>query len=156
MPHIAKATRNRPFPKLGSTASPSPPSSFQTFALIYFIHFSLQWSIWGRWHRTSGRRRSSRRWGGSCSAAFSARHRRPRNHHRGRIRVICRCNSADSPGLILPRIPVSCSIVSIAIRLIRGAAATERRQGNGTKFPKTEERESGKRIDPTTKRENVN
>lgn len=75
-----------------------PLFRFETRAVpkIWFVtFFSLQWSIWGRWHRTSGRRRSSRRWDGSCSAAFSARHHRPRNHHRERIRVICRSNSAD-------------------------------------------------------------
>ena len=67
----------------------------------------LQWSICERWRRTSGRLRSSRRWAGSCNADFSARRHRPRSHHRERIRGICRCNSADSPELILPPTPVS-------------------------------------------------
>lgn len=86
-----------PFRKENAWKISLSPLSFRALEgknLICWLFF-FQWSIWGRWHRISGRRRSSRRWDGSCSAAFSARHHRPRNHHRERIRVICRSNSAD-------------------------------------------------------------
>lgn len=81
---------------------------------------------------------------------------RLQSHHRERIRVICRCNSADSPGLILPPIPVSSSISALSTYtrcLIPAATSsavrpTERRRGELDVEIAERERESVKRVDP--------
>lgn len=82
--------------------------------LLQLAIFLLQWNTWGKWHRTLGRLRSSRRLAGSYNVDSWVRRLRLQSHHRGRIRVIYRCNSADSPGLILPPIPVSSSISALS------------------------------------------
>lgn len=71
-----------------------------------FFSFLLQWNTCGKWHRTSGKPRLSRKWAGNCNAVFSVPPHRHQNHHHELTHVTYPCNSADSLERILPPIQV--------------------------------------------------